>query len=309
MTNEAVRTATPLTARGGASLGLDLSDSLVRGVAVDDDGRAQARHEQAPADGGLPEAARQVVARLQPSGGGAPGSLGIAAPPIDARLLAAVSEALAGHVPVIVDPGGAAVMAETWCGAAVGARTCAVVLLGEHVTAGLQIDGRIWRGARGHAASIGWLALNPVEREDYRRYGGLEAEIGAAAIVRRLVWRVKSGDRSDVVDQVGGELGRLTAEHVFQGARAGDGVCTSVVRDTARYVGMAITNLAAVVDPDVVVLGGTLATSGTMMIESIRHECARRLGPGQADLRIELSPFGEDGAAVGAARAAVLARP
>ena len=36
-------------------------------------------------------------------------------------------------------------------------------------------------GAHGLASSVQWLALNPVEREDYRRMGCLEAEAGAAA--------------------------------------------------------------------------------------------------------------------------------
>jgi hypothetical protein len=47
------------------------------------------------------------------------------------------------------------------------------------VTAGLLVDGKPWRGAHGLASSVGWLALNPVEREDYRRPGALEAEVAA----------------------------------------------------------------------------------------------------------------------------------
>ena len=125
------------------------------------------------------------------------------------------------------------------------------------MTAGVVINGEPWFGAHGLAGSIGWLALNPVEREDYRRYGGLEAEVAAAGIVRRLVWRIKSGDRSAVADHVGGDLTRITADDVFQGARVGDGVCISVVRDTAKYIGMAVANLATMLDPEAIVLGGT----------------------------------------------------
>ncbi|MDP1568414.1 MAG: ROK family protein, partial [Vicinamibacterales bacterium] len=283
------------------TLGLEYSDDLVRGVAVDADGRVQAKHELAPASGGVPAAVTQVLSRLRDTDGGRAAAVGVAAPDLDDPAVAAVRAALGGPAVVVLGAGEAALVAETWCGAAVGATTAAALILGEHITAGLQIDGRIWRGAFGQAASVGWLALNPVEREDYRRWGGLEAEVGAAGLVRRLVWRVKSGDRSNVVDQVGGDLGRLTAAHVLQGARVGDGVCISVVRDTARYIGMAVANIAVIIDPEVVVLGGTLATSGDMMLESIRHECARRLSPARAErLRVRLSPFGHDGAAVGA---------
>jgi predicted NBD/HSP70 family sugar kinase len=130
---------------------------------------------------------------------------------------------------------------------------------------------------------------------------------GAAGIVRRFVWRVKSGDRSAVAEKVDGDFGRLTADDVFQGAREGDGVCVSVLRDTARYVGMAVSNLATVLDPEAIVLGGTLSNLGDLMLESIRTECARRLSPRQAErLRILLSNLGPDAAAIGAARAAAL---
>ena len=88
----------------------------------------------------------------------------------------------------------------------------------------------------------GWPSI-PVEREDYRRLGWLEAEIGAAGIVRRLVWRIKSGDRSRVLEMAGGDIAAITCSRSSTRARNGDGVSISVVRDTARYIGMAVANL------------------------------------------------------------------
>ena len=61
--------------------------------------------------------------------------------------------------------------------------------------AGVIRDGAPVLGAARRAASIAWLALNPVEREDYRKIGCLEAEVAAVGIVRRLIWRVKAGGR------------------------------------------------------------------------------------------------------------------
>ena len=46
----------------------------------------------------------------------------------------------------------------------------------------------------------------------------------------------------------------------------------SVVRDTAKYIGMAVANLATMFDPEVVVLGGSIASSGDIMLEAIRTE-------------------------------------
>ena len=172
------------------------------------------------------------------------------------------------------------------------------------MTAGVLINGQPWRGAHGLASSIGWLALNPVEREDYRKLGSLEAEVASAGIVRRFVWRIKSGDQSSVADQVKGDFSKIAAADVLQGARSGDGVSISVVRDTAKYIGMAVANLVTIFDPEVVVLGGIIASSGDIMLDAIRTETARRLLPQQCDqVRIELSTLGDDAVAIGAARA------
>ena len=148
----------------------------------------------------------------------------------------------------------AAIVAESWVGAAQGAQHAICLWVGDRVFAGLMLDGKPWTGAHGLAGSAAWLALNPVERQDYRRFGSLAAEVSNAGIARRFCWRIESGDRSAVLDEAGG-LEKITADHVLDGARSGDGVAISVVRDTAKYLGMAIANLASAIDPDVIVLG------------------------------------------------------
>lgn len=287
------------------TLGLDLSDGPIRLVVLDTDGEVAARDE-------APHAAaagvRAAVVRASKAGTISRIAVALSQPgePIPDDMAAMLRQALPKAVsPLAVAAGTAACVAEHWRGAGQGLAQLATFSIGEHVTSGILLDGRPWEGAHGLAGSVGWLALNPVEREDYRRFGGLEAEVASAGIVRRLVWRVKSGDRSAVAEQVGGDLTRLTAEHIFQGARVGDGVCISVVRDTAKYVGMAVANLVTIFDPEAVVLGGMLASSGDMMLEAIRLECSRRVRPAQAEhARVVLSSLGPDAVAIGAARLA-----
>src|SRR5205814_1748613 len=114
------------------------------------------------------------------------------------------------------------------------------------IAVAVDADGRLLAraahsGADALAATL--AARADVEGEDYRRLGCLEAEVGSAGIVRRLVWRIKSGDRSRVADMVDGNLAAIRVEQVFAAARDRDGVAVSVVRDTAKYIGMALANL------------------------------------------------------------------
>ncbi|HEY2434531.1 MAG TPA: ROK family protein [Vicinamibacterales bacterium] len=276
------------------TLGLDLSDpACARAVVVDDAGRIVAR-----AVGGDARDAVHEATSLQPADFG-----GVASPVEDADVPLSEPRILARCT-----PGAAAVAAEHWVGAAVGARHAICLHIGDDVFAGLLLDGRPWTGAHNRAGAAAWLAINPVERQDYRRRGSLAAEISSKGIAHRLSWRIQAGDRSRVLELAGGSVDAITGAMVFDGARLGDGVAISVVRDTAKYIGMAVATLAAAIDPEVVVVSGSIAVAD-LMLDAARQECTRRLPPeAMTDLRVEFSTLGADAIALGAARLAQLAR-
>ena len=142
-----------------------------------------------------------------------------------------------------------------------------------------------------------------MEREDYRKAGCLEAEVAAAGIVRRLIWRIKAGDRSRVQEKVNDELSAITVEMVLDAARNKDGVSISVMRDTAKYLGMAAANLVVMSDPGTLVLGGVMATARDLLLEPILQELNRRLpGPMMEGLSIATAALDADAPAIGAAR-------
>lgn len=285
------------------TLGIDVSDhiarlALVKGDEVVAQGIAAANRAAA-----IKDAAKKAVAAAKGQIRGVAVALPAASNAVPKDLVEALS-GIGKGAPTAIAAGTAAAIAEQWCGAARGLKQVISFSIADHVTAGALVDGKAWRGAHGLASSVGWLAVNPVEREDYRRLGALEAEVAAAGIVRRFVWRIKSGDESSVSDQVKGDFSKVAAADILQGARAGDGVSISVVRDTAKYIGMAVANMVTIFDPEMVVLGGIIASSGDILLEAIRTETSRRLMPEQNEqVRIELSTLGDDAAAIGAARA------
>ena len=161
------------------ALGIDVRDDGLVGVAVDDTGRVVSR-------GTSDEGARSIGFAVRDP----------LADDIAATVARAASASGVTGAPRIVTRGAAVALAEQWCGAARGARHVIALTLDECVHAGIAVDGRPFEGAHRMAGAAAWLALNPVEREDYRRFGCLEAEIGTAGIVRRLVWRIKAGDQT-----------------------------------------------------------------------------------------------------------------
>jgi glucokinase len=288
-------------------LGISVDNGHAHGVLMDAGGTVRAR-----AEAGTGRVADNVVAIARDTLASAPGTrpsaVGIAFPDPDAKSwpgdLSFLSAAVGESVPIrTLSAGNASALAEVWYGAGQQARDLIAFSIGASVSAGIISNGVLLAGAHGLASSVQWLALNPVEREDYRRMGCLEAEGGASGIVRRLVWRVKSGDRSQVVDAAGGDLNAITLDMILAGARDNDGVSISVIRDTVKYLAMAVSNMAAVIDPEVILLGGILQSSGDLLLEPIRQECSRRMPPGIMErARIEVSPLGPDAAPMGAAR-------
>ena len=268
-------------------LGLDPRPSNTLAVVVDEDGHVLSRSTHQSLD-----LARGTTHQGQP-----PASVGVV-----------VHNGTEDGPAAAVNPASAIALAEAWTGVAKGARHIVGLTLEASIQAGIVIDGRLFGGAHGFAGAIGWLSLNPVERIDYRKYGCLQAEVGTAGIIRRLVWRIKSGDRSDVEEMADGNLNAITLDQIFEAARRGDGVAESVVRDTARYIGMAVANLVVILDPEIMVLGGTIAEASDLLLGPVASEMTRRLPPA-ASGRVALvkAALGQDSAAIGAARAALLA--
>jgi predicted NBD/HSP70 family sugar kinase len=290
-------------------IGLELQDDRALAVTIDDTGRVLGRAQTHSKD--LSAAAASALDAASAAAGGSASPLGIAAAhPEAADVQTAVRSLARRFKGAPVASGSAAAVAECWIGAGRNCPDVVFFAVADHASAGIIRDGLPLVGAHRRAANVGWLALNPVEREDYRKTGCLEAEVAAAGIVRRIVWRIKAGDHSSVQDRVKGDLSAIAVDHVLDAARHGDGVAISVVRDTAKYVGMAAANLVVVADPTMLVLGGIIATAADLLLEPVRTELARRLPAGTMQaLTIAPAALGADAAAIGAAKLASPAAP
>jgi predicted NBD/HSP70 family sugar kinase len=114
------------------------------------------------------------------------------------------------------------------------------------------IDGQLHRGSHGAAGEIGYLPLGEgegLDARDARRRGQLEASVSAAGVVRAA--RRRGGKVAGK-----GPPTALTARRVFAAAAAGEPWAVSVVATEAVIVAKAIASVIAVVDPELIVLGG-----------------------------------------------------
>jgi predicted NBD/HSP70 family sugar kinase len=187
-------------------------------------------------------------------------------------------------VPVLVDNNiNLAAVGEKWSGLAQRVSTFAYVSIGAGVGMGVVIDDEVVRGAHGAAGEICYLPIgtDPFD-ERHRLHGGLEDEIGAAAIV--AAWRDHDGPAP------------ASAEEVFERAGAGEPTALGIVDNVARQLGVAIATICSVIDPELVVLGGGIG-SNALLLAPVRATAAA-LFP--LTVRIETSMLGEKAALQGA---------
>jgi predicted NBD/HSP70 family sugar kinase len=121
--------------------------------------------------------------------------------------------------------------------------TFAFVSVGTGIGMGLVLDGKLHRGAHGAAGEIAFLPLvdGELDSRDARRRGALEAVASSAAVVRAAR---RAGTR------------RRSARSVFAAAETGDRIAREIVAHEAAIVARALAAIVAVVDPELLVLGG-----------------------------------------------------
>jgi predicted NBD/HSP70 family sugar kinase len=173
------------------------------------------------------------------------------------------------------------------------AGTFVYVSVGTGIGMGIIIDGNLYRGAHGAAGEVGYLPLAGEDGDaradrDARLRGILEAAASADAVVRtakRL-----------------GVAGASSAKRVFAAARAGDKLALAAVESEAERLALVVGTIAAILDPEFVLLGGGVGSN----IDLLRPPLERRLaeltplGP-----RIAEGQLGQDAIVLGAVASAL----
>lgn len=188
-------------------------------------------------------------------------------------------------VPAFVDNDvNMAALGEQWAGCARDCPNFVFIALGAGVGAGIVIDGRLHRGHRWYAGEISHMHLDHRRwNVDYGEQGFLESFAGAEAIARQGQ-RLRGWSGRAVPSADG-------AAEVFEAARYGDARAAAVVQQVAVYLGAAVANISAVLDPALIVFGGGISHVGDQLLEPVR-EVVSRIVPNVPEIR--LSAAGDD---------------
>jgi glucokinase-like ROK family protein len=178
-------------------------------------------------------------------------------------------------------------LAESTWGAGRGSENVVYLKLATGIGAGIVIGGRLVEGAGGTAGEIGHTTID--EMGDVCRCGNrgcLETYAGAAAI-------------ASLLSRSFGE--KLDPEAVLSRAVEGDPGCRRAIADAGRHIGVAVANLCNLVNPERIVVGGSLGQAGALLLDPLRESVSLRAIPSaREDVRIVPGELGERAELLGA---------
>ncbi|TCR82410.1 ROK family transcriptional regulator [Rhizobium sp. BK376] len=170
---------------------------------------------------------------------------------------------------------------EQWLGNGRNIDNFVFVALGTGIGMGIVNEGRIIRGARGAAGEISTLPIgaDPFDSRTFTA-GALESSIGSIAIRGRY-------------EAMGGAPG-LTVRELFE--RKDDPLAATVIDEVARVVATALVAISAIVDPEMVIFGGSVGARPEL-VERITFHLARCV---PVPLSCTISPLGSQAGLFGA---------
>jgi len=211
-------------------------------------------------------------------------------------------------LPVCIEyDGHTSVLGEWWVGAGRGHRSLVDIIIGTGVGGGMILEDRLIRGMNRLAGAAGWFTFcggpGQVDQND-RSLGYWEARTAGPGIARRAQELLATGEYSDssLANQP-----RLTSREVFVAAQQGDALSKKVCTETADLLGSGIANIISLVNPEIIILGGSVGANAGFLIPRIYEVVNTWAQPVSArSVQILESTLAGDAGLLGAAYSALL---
>lgn len=205
------------------------------------------------------------------------------------------------HIDVTVgNDANVAALGEMWKGGGKGYTNLVMVTLGTGVGGGVILNGKILAGAHGSAGEIGHIGVYYEETETCGcgKKGCLEQYASATGVVTLAKRRLAQDDVPSSLRQAA----HISAKTVFDAVKEGDTVAMEIAEQFGKYLGRALANISAVVDPDVIVIGGGVSRAGTVLINYIEKYFKDAVFFGNRNTKFAMAELGNDAGIIGAAK-------
>jgi glucokinase len=209
--------------------------------------------------------------------------------------------ALLGGIRVVAgNDANVAALGEQWRGGGKGFKNVVMVTLGTGVGGGIIIGGRILPGGHGAAGEIGHMQMRKNETAvcGCGKKGCLEQYASATGIVRLAKLALADTTKPSSLRS----LAEVTSKDIFDAAKTGDAMALKLVDTLGEMLGSALAHITAVVDPDVIVIGGGVSNAGQILLDAIVKHYRPAAFHACRDTEFKLAVLGNDAGMYGAVR-------
>jgi glucokinase len=210
-------------------------------------------------------------------------------------------------LPVVVDnDANAAAWGERTFGTAKGCDNVVLLTLGTGVGTGIISEGRLVRGATGAAGEFGHTVVDPEGPQCKCGLKGCIEQFSSGQAIARMGREAAETDPSTTILAFADSIETITAEDVAKAARQLDESARDIMRRAGIMLGIGMSNIANLFDPEVIVLGGSVVKAGEPYLGPARDQLqtmtsAQRRRP----MRLDVGLLGQEAAILGAAALAL----
>ena len=177
------------------------------------------------------------------------------------------------------------------------------VNVGYGIGAGIIIQGNLFYGFNGFTGELGHLVLDsnsPYVGKDGIR-GCLEALSSGYGIAEIAKTRISEGAKTQILQDIGNDLEKISAQVVINAAKAGDPLALEIFDFALHYLGIGVDTLIKLFDPEAIVFSGGLTKSGKVFFEKLQTNIFKhQLSLEENNLQVLPSSFKEDATLIGA---------
>ena len=206
-------------------------------------------------------------------------------------------------LPVVVDnDANAAAWGERTFGAARGLDHVVLLTLGTGIGSGFVTGGKLLRGSTGAGAEFGHTIVDPEGPECPCGLRGCIEQFASGGAIGRAARRAAEGNPTTTMIAMAGSVEAITAEHAAKAAREYDELALSIMREAGRWLGVGLSNIANIFDPQSIVLGGGVVKAGEAFLGVARDKLVAMTGAQRRrPMRLDVTALGSDAGIVGAA--------
>ena len=184
-----------------------------------------------------------------------------------------------------------------------GALDLACINVGRGIGAGLIIDGELFLGHDFISGEIGLMAIDlqgPLC--SCGDNGCLQTFASGPAIADKMRMKLREDESSLLTKMLAdGTDEAITGELVFKAAKAGDRLAQQVLQEAGEYLGIGLTNLIHIINPEKIILSGGVIQAGEFLLDSVLETVQKRALTKKAkETKITISTFGRHATAMGA---------